>query len=162
MRLRSTSEEERAVSYVVNWQEVDGSAGWHSVAEIGDAVAHVEGLRNGHGVEGARIFRLEEVEFLLKPYFRVELAASVNAPVAAAAATAVSSPEPPPAPVAAAEAARPVHGDESWVEAAWPEPANPSTDGTLETAADGGANGTLETAADGGANGTQRRGLFGR
>jgi hypothetical protein len=62
------------VSYVVNWQGTDGQPGWHPVADVQEATTFVEHLRNAEGVEATRIFRLEEVAFEFRPYFRVELA----------------------------------------------------------------------------------------
>jgi len=129
------------MSYVVNWQGPDGSPGWYTVAELTDAAAYVERLRNTEGVEGAKIYRLEEVVFELKPYFRVELAT----------------------PTVVTEPARgvPVHADESWVESEWvdagstaAEPDDSVTDVPVVAS-------VLESTGDG-ANGVQRRGLFGR
>jgi hypothetical protein len=84
--------EEEQLSYVVNWQRSDGGESWHTVSELHEAANFAEHLRNAEGVETAKIFRLDEVAFAFKPYFRVEL-------------DAVAPPAPPaPAPAAPVEA----------------------------------------------------------
>lgn len=129
------------MAYVVNWQGPDGSPGWHTVAELTDAAAHVEHLRNTEGVEGAKIYQLEEVAFELKPYFRVELAA---APMVTDPARAV-----------------PVHADESWVESAWVDAGSTTAESDDSVTDVPVVASVLESTGDG-ANGAQRRGLFGR
>jgi hypothetical protein len=111
------------VTYVVSWQRPDGQPGWHPAADAQEAAAFVERLRNGEGAEGARIFRLEEVPYELKPYYKVELAAPAS-PVVSFAASIAPDPDPPapdpepivdPAPVWAAADVEPVaevHDDE--------------------------------------------------
>jgi hypothetical protein len=61
------------MSHMVIYRGADGKPGYHQTDEITDAVAFVERLRNDQAVEHARIFRLEEVHFVFRPYFRVEL-----------------------------------------------------------------------------------------
>ena len=65
---------------MVIYRGADGKPGYQQAEDIHDAVTFVEQMRNGEGVEQARIFRLEEVVFEYKPYFRVELAGSVQEP----------------------------------------------------------------------------------
>lgn len=65
-----------AVSHMVIYRGTDGKPGYHQTDDIHDAVIFVEQLRNDDGVEHARIFRLEEVVFEYRPYFRVELRAA--------------------------------------------------------------------------------------
>jgi hypothetical protein len=72
------------VSYVVSWKQSDGEPGWHQADDVQEATAFVEHLRNGSGVEAASIYKLEEVAFEFRPYFRVEL--STSEPVAPSAA----------------------------------------------------------------------------
>ncbi len=62
------------MSHMVIYRGSDGKPGYHQTDDIHDAVAFVERMRNDSGVEHARIFRLEEVVFEYKPYYRVELA----------------------------------------------------------------------------------------
>jgi len=79
-------QKEPAVSYMVLYTGLDGSAAFGRCEELTDAVAEVERLRNEQSIDGAQIYRLEEVKFEIKPYFRVELPAAV--------ASAPSVPEP--------------------------------------------------------------------
>lgn len=78
---------------MVIYRGPDGKPGYHQTDDIHDAVGFVEQLRNDQGVEHARIFRLEEVGFEYRPYFRVELtgAPSLDAGSQNAAVTAGSS-----------------------------------------------------------------------
>ncbi len=62
------------MSHMVIYRGIDGKPGYHQTDDIHDAVGFVEQMRNEDGVEHARIFRLEEVVFEYRPYFRVELA----------------------------------------------------------------------------------------
>ncbi len=64
------------MSHMVIYRGSDGKPGYHQTDDIHDAVGFVEQMRNDQGVEHARIFRLEEVVFQYKPYYRVELAES--------------------------------------------------------------------------------------
>jgi hypothetical protein len=58
---------------MVIYRGADGKPGYHQTDDIHDAVMYVESLRNEKDVDHARIFRLEEVTFEYKPYYRVEL-----------------------------------------------------------------------------------------
>lgn len=85
------------MAHMVIFQSTDGSPGYHQCDGIEDAVKYVEELRNDRGIDRARIFRMEEVEFEFRPYWFVvqrELAAAAAAAPAAPAAPAM----PPPAP----------------------------------------------------------------
>ena len=59
---------------MVIYRGADGKPGYQQAEDIHDAVTFVEQMRNEDGVEHARIFRLEEVVFEYRPYYRVELA----------------------------------------------------------------------------------------
>ena len=65
---------------MVIYRGADGKPGYQQAEDIHDAVTFVEQMRNGEGVEQARIFRLEEVVFEYKPYYRVELSGSIHEP----------------------------------------------------------------------------------
>ena len=65
------------MSHMVIYRGNDGKPGYHQTDDIHDAVGFVEQMRNEDGVEHARIFRLEEVVFEYKPYFRVQLSESM-------------------------------------------------------------------------------------
>lgn len=66
------------MSHMVIYRGSDGKPGYHQTDDIHDAVGFVESMRNEQGVEHARIFRLEEVVFQYRPYYRVELADSLS------------------------------------------------------------------------------------
>ena len=61
------------MSHMVIYRTADGQPGYHQADELDEAVRFVERLRNGDGVDGARIFRMEEVSFDFRPYFKVEI-----------------------------------------------------------------------------------------
>lgn len=71
------------MSHMVIYRGVDGKPGYHQTDDIHDAVGFVERMRNEEGVEHARIFRLEEVVFEYRPYYRVELTDSMGQPAIA-------------------------------------------------------------------------------
>jgi hypothetical protein len=85
---------------MVSYRSSDGKQSYHQTDELSDAMQYVEHLRNAEGVEHARIFKLEELSFEYRPYFRVELATTLP---------------PPPAPA----------GDSDWLTAA-ASPATPA------------------------------------
>jgi hypothetical protein len=68
---------------MVIYRGADGKPGYHQTDDIHDAVGFVEQMRNEEGVEHARIFRLEEVVFEYRPYYRVELAGAAPQPMVA-------------------------------------------------------------------------------
>lgn len=138
------------MSHMVIYRGTDGSPGYHQADEVHDAVAFVEQLRNDQGVEEAKIFRMEEVTFEYRPYFRVELVSSERTLAAPAAKPAVSAaPAETKAPEAAAPAAESVTDltDVTDVKEA-AETAAPTVSGA----------GAADSNGDVGA----RRGLFGR
>ena len=71
------------MSHMVIYRGADGKPGYHQTDDIHDAVMYVESLRNDKDVDHARIFRLEEVTFEYKPYYRVELNTGTAAAVSA-------------------------------------------------------------------------------
>ncbi len=155
------------MSHMVIYRGPDGKPGYHQTDEIHDAVGFVEKLKNEQDVEHARIFRLEEVEFSYRPYFRVELG---DAPaVAAAPATpAVSAPvETPAAPVVSAPsvavpaAAAPSVPETPPAAAAAPVvEEEPAEETTPEPASEPTITAPGSTGSDSGLG--ARRGLFGR
>jgi hypothetical protein len=68
---------------MVSYRSSDGKQSYHPTDELSDAMQYVEHLRNAEGVEHARIFKLEELSFEYRPYFRVELATALPPPPAA-------------------------------------------------------------------------------
>lgn len=81
------------MSHMVIYRGADGKPGYHQTDDIHDAVGFVEQMRNDEGVEHARIFRLEEVVFEYRPYYRVELS-TAGAPMMLGASAAAHLPEP--------------------------------------------------------------------
>jgi hypothetical protein len=61
------------VSHMVIFRTAEGKSGYHQAEALDEAVRFVERIRNEESVEQARIFRLEEVIFEFRPYYRVEL-----------------------------------------------------------------------------------------
>ncbi|MGH1503977.1 MAG: hypothetical protein ACRBI6_10510 [Acidimicrobiales bacterium] len=107
------------MSHMVIFRGPDGKPGYHQTDDIHDAVTFVEQLRNDQGVEQARIFRLEEINFEYRPYYRVELTASEPALSAVPSRPAVNTApadEAAPAPTTAPEdevAEAPVEAEEA-------------------------------------------------
>lgn len=135
------------MSHMVIYRGADGKPGYHQTDEILDAVAFVERLRNEQAVEHARIFRLEEVQFEFRPYYRVELNTGGAAPAAAPGAgnrTAVGTSE--------------RLQEEASVEQERPVPAPAASPGSPPT----GAAPTSGAAGDEEEGIGSRRGLFGR
>jgi hypothetical protein len=88
---------------MVIYRTGDGQPGYHQTEELNEAVRYVEQLRNGDGVDGARIFRMEEVNFDFRPYFKVEIGPTgepIHVPVP-------QNEQPAPAPMPAAPAMQP-------------------------------------------------------
>ena len=65
---------------MVSYRSADGKQSYHQVDELSDAMQFVEHLRNAEAVDGARIFKLEELSFEYRPYYRVELASALPPP----------------------------------------------------------------------------------
>jgi len=82
------------VSYMVLYTGLDGSAAFGRCEELTDAVVEVERLRNEQSIDGAQIYRLEEVKFEIKPYFRVELPSTAIATDEPASSTVATEPAP--------------------------------------------------------------------
>ena len=62
------------MSHMVIFESQDGSTGQQHCDDLDGAVGYVESLRNEQGIDRARIFRLEEVNFQVTPYYVVSLA----------------------------------------------------------------------------------------
>ena len=91
------------MSHMVIYRTGDGQPGYHQADELDEAVKFVERLRNGDGVDSARIFHMEEVNFDFRPYFKVEIGPSgepvqVTTAESAPAPDAGADPEPEPIP----------------------------------------------------------------
>ena len=93
------------MSHIVVYESADGASGFERCGSLDAAIVAAERLRNVEGVTSPRIFKLEEVQFDFRPYFRVE----VNEGDADPSPTAVERtviPEPPV--MAAPEVAAPI------------------------------------------------------
>lgn len=82
---------------MVIYRTADGQPGYHQADELDEAVRFVERLRNGDGVDGARIFRMEEVAFDFRPYFKVEIGPGAVSADAAPAFPNLAAENPAPA-----------------------------------------------------------------
>lgn len=151
-------------NHMVIYRGPDGKPGYHQTEDIHDAVGFVEQLRNDQGVEHARIFRLEELAFNYRPYFRVELSGGAPAVESGSSTPAVAA-----APAAEAEEASSETADEapaasSEEKPAAAETAAPSVTEAAATATESAsAAPTITSPSSGADNGVgARRGLFGR
>lgn len=61
------------MSHMVIYRSSDGKPGFQQADDLSAAVAFVERMRNAEGVESARIYRLEQVNFSFQPYYQVHL-----------------------------------------------------------------------------------------
>jgi hypothetical protein len=144
---------------MVLYTGLDGSGAFGRCEELTDAVAEVEQLRNEQGIEDARIYRLEEVKFEIKPYFRVEFPGStmtLTAPPAVASVAAPATTEAPASVEAPSWSAAPAPADVPSMVAPPPPPPPPPAP-VAPMAYDTGMHGDEEDAGVG-----SRRGLFGR
>lgn len=88
------------MSHMVIFQTPDGSPGYNQFDTVDESVSFVEKLRNEQNVQNARIFKLDELKFEFKPYYRVELAA-LTAGDAVTSTPSAPAAAPAPAPAAA-------------------------------------------------------------
>jgi hypothetical protein len=83
---------------MVTFQTPDGTPGFHQSETLDEAITFVERLRNEQGVHNSRIFRMEELKFDFKPYYKVEISAADSGGIAPPErATPSSRPAPPKA-----------------------------------------------------------------
>ena len=153
--------------FMVIYRTSDGSSCYEQADAIDEAALFVERLRNQEGIDQIRIYRMEEIGFAFRPYYKVELGMAerqdVATPPSASTAVVVE------APVAEVE----VEADVDAAPGSDAEPPAPEADTVVETAADRPADAVTDGRAESslpsrpraesepaGANG--RRGLFGR
>ena len=135
--------------FMVIYRTSDGSSCHEQADAIDEAALFVERLRNKEGIDEIRIYRMEEISFAFRPYYKVELGLSErqSVPTPPSASTAVVIDRPVLEPESRDGADRSEeHRDDARLD----------TLGRVEGDASSSA-GDDETA---GANG--RRGLFGR
>ena len=94
--------------FMVIYRTTDGSSRYEQADAIDEAALFVERLRNSEGIDQIRIYRMEEISFAFRPYYKVELGLPERqtAPPADAAdsTTPTEVPEAPAEPVAEAAA----------------------------------------------------------
>ena len=59
--------------FMVIYRNADGSTGYEQVDAIDGAAHFVEKLRNNESIDQIRLFRMEEINFAFRPYYKVEL-----------------------------------------------------------------------------------------
>lgn len=135
--------------FMVIYRTSDGSSRYEQADAIDEAALFVERLRNSEGIDQIRIYRMEEISFAFRPYYKVELGLPERRGPAVAPDVVSTA-----APVEVADApAEPISAPD--VEAVTHEPADVMSDVTLPLPSPPG--GDDEPA---GANG--QRGMFGR
>jgi hypothetical protein len=138
--------------FMVIYRTPDGSSCYEQADAIDEAALLVERLRNKEGLDEIRIYRMEEISFAFRPYYKVELGLkdrqSMPPPPSASSAVAVDGPAPEPGARAPVDASGP--GPEVTVDR--------PRDVAFEVARPAPPAGTDDETAS--ANG--RRGLFGR
>ena len=59
--------------FMVIYRTSDGSSVYEQADAIDEAALFVERLRNKEGIDQIRIYRMEEISFAFRPYYKVEL-----------------------------------------------------------------------------------------
>jgi hypothetical protein len=59
--------------FMVSYDTSDGTSRYEEAEAIDEAALFVERLRNQDGIDQIRIFRMEEISFAFRPYYKVEL-----------------------------------------------------------------------------------------
>jgi hypothetical protein len=62
-----------AMPFMVIYRTSDGSSRFEQSEAIDEAALFVERLRNSEGIDQIRIYRMEEIGFAFRPYYKVEL-----------------------------------------------------------------------------------------
>jgi hypothetical protein len=158
--VQRVDQKEPAVSFMVLYTGLDGSAAFGRCEGLTDAVAEVERLRNEQSIEDARIYRLEEVKFEIKPYFRVEIPGSIAgepSPTALVTVATAPSSDAPPAAEEPSWTTPPAPSTADVPSMTIPPPPPPPPAPVAPMAFDAGPRAEEEDAAVG-----SRRGLFGR
>lgn len=68
------------MEHLVRFTTPEGREGQHPAESLDEALRFVERLRNAEGTTDVRVFRMQEVVFEFKPYYRVELGAGEATP----------------------------------------------------------------------------------
>jgi hypothetical protein len=92
--------------FMVMYRTSDGTSCHEQTDAIDEAALLVERLRNKDGIEDdIRIYRMEEISFAFRPYYKVELGLPERQSAAAPPPDVVGTAAEPPAPAAEARAA---------------------------------------------------------
>jgi len=59
--------------FMVIYRTSDGTSRYEQADAIDEAALFVERLRNSEGIDQIRIYRMEEISFAFRPYYKVEL-----------------------------------------------------------------------------------------
>lgn len=59
--------------FMVIYRTSDGGSQFEQADAIDEAALFVERLRNSEGIDQIRIYRMEEISFAFRPYYKVEL-----------------------------------------------------------------------------------------
>ena len=148
--------------FMVIYRTADGSPKFEQADAIDEAALFVERLRNSEGTDEIRIYRMEEISFAFRPYYKVELGLpdrQTPAPPSEVVGglNVVVEPVTPPPLTARIPEPEPVVEPAATLALDEP-PAPPVAEAPADVPPPPGADGLAEGA---GANGT-RRGLFGR
>ncbi len=92
--------------FMVIYRTSDGSSCFEQADAIDEAALFVERLRNKEGIDQIRIYRMEEISFAFRPYYKVELGMTErqDTPTTPPARKVMAADGPPLAPEAPAEA----------------------------------------------------------
>jgi hypothetical protein len=97
--------------FMVIYRTPDGSPCFEQADAIDEAALLVERLRNKDGLDQIRIYRMEEISFAFRPYYKVELGMSdrqsTPTPPSASTAVVVEGPVPEPEAAVGADAGDP-------------------------------------------------------
>lgn len=106
--------------FMVIYRTPDGSSCYEQADAIDEAALLVERLRNKEGLDQIQIYRMEEISFAFRPYYKVELGLndrqSVPPPPPASSTVTVAGPAPPPGSSARASVDAPDPGPEARVD----------------------------------------------
>lgn len=83
--------------FIVIYRAPDGTSCHQQVESLDEAAQFVERLRNTDGCDDVRIYRMDEISFAFRPYYKVELGAAETTAPAVVPVTAARLAETPAA-----------------------------------------------------------------
>src|SRR5688572_16191741 len=72
-RVHSTARGSDGMPFMVIYSTSDGTSCHEQADAIDEAALFVERLRNQDGIEEVRLYRMDEISFAFRPYYKVEL-----------------------------------------------------------------------------------------